>query len=184
MLRTAGWRERNEDGILEKNGVPFVIRLFFQRGIRLDEALARQIQINLLSIGVDVNPRPLSRLELNDQLAKRDFEAVLMDYDFEDNVEALIDFFAEDGNANFTGFVSNTFQKYIGFHEQMDAKGRITMVQSMQRVVNQDQPVTFLFHKWLEHHIINSRKLDVDNIKDFDNLGAIRPFDQWILLGQ
>jgi ABC-type oligopeptide transport system substrate-binding subunit len=148
----------------------------------LDEAIARQIQINLLSIGVDIKPRPVNRIELNDRLQSNDFEAVLMDWNYEDNVQSLMDFFAEDGARNYTGYQSSTFQKYLGFYRQMDSKGRATVVQSMQKVINADQPVTFLFHKWNEHHIFNTTR--VRNVKDIDNKGAIRPFDQWILVEQ
>ncbi|RMF62369.1 MAG: hypothetical protein D6743_12180, partial [Calditrichaeota bacterium] len=80
LLKEAGWRDHDRDGILDRNGVPFRLQLFYPKGLRLEEAISRQILINLIKIGVEVTPRPLSKHELNLRLESGEFDAVLMDY--------------------------------------------------------------------------------------------------------
>lgn len=178
----AGWRDTNRDGILEKDGRPFIMQLYYQKGLRLDEAISRIIKINLIKLGIDVQPKPLTKAEMNDRLALGDFEAVLMDYTFENSVESLRAFFSRNGEMNYCGYSSRTFERYLSFHDEATSQRRKkTLIKSMQNVINQDQPVTFLYFKWLTHYIVN-----VDRFANFRYVmgpesGQIRPFEEWII---
>ncbi|MFQ5770569.1 MAG: ABC transporter substrate-binding protein [bacterium] len=183
LLQQAGWRDSNRDGILEKAGVPFRINLFFQKGLSLDEAISRQIKINLIKIGVDVQPKPVSKSEINNRLATSDFDAVLMDHTFENNIQSLAEFFSANGLKNYMGYRSNTFENYLKFYNQIDDAGKkVTFIKSMQGVINKDQPVNFLYFKWLTHYMVNINK--IANYRDTagqETKGKLRPFEQWII---
>ncbi|HEX9655099.1 MAG TPA: ABC transporter substrate-binding protein, partial [bacterium] len=103
LLSEAGWTDTDGDGILDKGGAPFRINLSYQKGLSIDEEISRQVKINLIKIGVDVIPRPLPKSRINEQLASGEFDAVLMDYTFENNVESLQAFFSMDGEKNCMG---------------------------------------------------------------------------------
>ncbi len=182
LLAAEGWRDSDGDGILDRDGRRLSLQLLYLKGVILDAAIARQIKINLLEIGIDVQPRPLTRREINARLAAGDFDAVLMDYTFSEDIESLAEFFSAAGPHNYMGYQSTTFERYLRFfNEARDPDQKVTLVKSMQRVINQDQPVTFLYFKWWTHYLINTRRLA--NYRDVeDNKGRIRPFDEWILL--
>lgn len=181
ILGEAGWHDTNRDGILEKNGVPFVMGLYYQKGLRLDEAISRIIKINLIKIGIDVKPKPLSKEQINNHLSTKDFEAILMDHVFADNVESLSEFFSIAGQKNYMGYHSNTFENYLKFYrDSEDRDRRKTLIKSMQSVINQDQPVTFLYFKWLTHYLVNVEKFENFRYTEGADRGKIRPFEEWI----
>jgi ABC-type transport system substrate-binding protein len=170
--------DSDKDGILEKSGKPLRFSLFYQKGVTLDEAISRLIKIDLIKIGVDVIPKPLTKGEINDRLSSGDFEAVLMDYTFENSIQSLEDFFAADGPMNYMGYRSSVFENRLGFYRQTDKSStRKTLIKSLQIVINQDQPVNFIYFKWNTHYMINIQKLD--NYRD--SRGVIRPFEEWII---
>ncbi len=181
LLTEAGWRHQDGDGILDKNGKKLSFTLFYQKGLFLDAAVARQIKINLLEIGVEVNPKPLTLSEINDRLATHDFDAVLTQHTFAENIEALQAFFGRNGALNYMGYTSKTFEYYAKFFlETGNPQQKRTLIKSMQRVINQDQPVTFLYFKWWTHYLINTEKLA--NYRDLKDVkGRILPFDEWII---
>ncbi|MFQ6113468.1 MAG: ABC transporter substrate-binding protein [bacterium] len=178
LLFEVGIVDSDRDGILDKSGKPLRFSLFYQKGLILDEAISRLIKIDLIKIGVDVNPKPLTKKEINDNLRSGTFEAVLMDHTFENNVQSLEDFFSADGSMNYPGYRSSIFETRSRFYHQTENPGtRKTLIKSMQIVVNEDQPVNFLYFKWNTHYMINIRKLD--NYRD--SQGNIRPYEEWII---
>ncbi|NIR51320.1 hypothetical protein GWO43_22295 [candidate division KSB1 bacterium] len=178
LLAQEGWRDVNGDGIIEKNGVPFKFDFYYRKGLSLDEQISRQIKISLIQIGIEINPKPLTKIKLNNKLASHEFDAVLMDRTFEENVESLEAFFSDTGMKNYMGYHNSTFQNYLKFfHEAKDPDRKVTLIKGMQRVVNRDQPVTFLYFKWWTHYVINVQKFG--NFRD--DRGRIRPFDEWII---
>lgn len=183
LLKEAGWRDKNREGVLQKAGVPFRITLYFQKGLSIDEAISRQVKINLLKIGVDVNPRPLTKSEINDHLHTRDFDAVLMDYTFENNIASLEEFFSANGSNNYMSYHSNTIENYLKFyHEIDDEKQKVTLIKSMQSIINRDQPVNFFYFKWLTHYLVNVNKFEnFRNLESKEALGRFRPFEEWII---
>lgn len=181
LLREAGWRDRDGDGILDKNGVPFRIDFFYQKGLSLDEAISRQVKIDLIQIGVEVNPKPLAKSKINDFLHSGDFDAVLIDHTFEDNVQSLEDFFSANGARNYLAYRSRTFENYLRFYrETKDPDQKKTLIKSMQAVINRDQPVCFLYFKWWKLYLINVEKFaNYRNLEDAK--GSVRPFEQWVI---
>ncbi len=181
ILAEEGWRDSNRDGVLDKNGEPFVLNLYYQKGLRIDVAVSRIIKINLIKLGIDVRPKPLAKSEMNDRLASGAFEAVLLDHTFENNIESLSDFLSEHGAMNYTGYRSATVENYIRFyHEATDPKRKKTLIKGIQSVVNEDQPVSFLYFKWLTHDLVNVEKFQNIRYTEGPRRGSIRPFEEWI----
>ncbi len=185
MLWQRGWRDTNKDGVLDKNGVPFVMELIYQKGARLDEAISRIVKIDLIKLGIDVHPRPLTRQQINDRLATADFDAILLDHVFADNAGSLKDFFSAHGKQNYMGYKSPVLERYVRFFENSRSKARRkTLIKSMQKVINQDQPVTFLYFKWLTHYLVNIERFENFRYTEGPSRGKIRPFEEWRLRTQ
>lgn len=183
LLEQAGWKDSDKDGIRDKNGIPLRLTMYYPKGVRIDEQVAREIKINLLNINVDIQPKPLPMHEINDRLVSRDFEIVLMDYIFENNVESLAEFFSASGEKNYMGYKNQTFDNYLKFYYEDDNKNRRkTLIKSMQKIVNEDQPVTFLYFKWLTHYLVNVNKFEhFLDTESKEKTGAILPFEQWVI---
>lgn len=178
LLKEAGWRDSDGDGILDKSGKQLGFNLFYQKGLSLDEEISRLIKINLIKIGVDVTPKPLSKSKINDQLGAGNFDAILMDYTFNNKIESIIDFFSADGSQNYMGYRSSTLERYLkSYYNTTNPTTKETLLKSMQVVINKDQPVKFLYFKWLTHYMLNIEKFD--NYRD--KKGNIRPFEEWII---
>lgn len=178
ILRQIGWRDSNRDGILDKSGRPLRFNLFYQKGLSLDEEISRLIKINLIKIGVDVVPKPLSKSQINDFLTSGSFDAILMDHTFEENIENLVEFFSAKGSKNYMRYRSSTFERYFKFYQETtNPNTRKTLLKSMQVVVNKDQPVNFLYFKWVTHYLVNIEKFE--NYRD--KRGNIRPYEEWII---
>lgn len=178
LLSEEGWRDSDGDGVLDKNGVPLRLSLFYSRGVRIDNEISRLIKINLLEIGVEIIPKPLSKNQINENLASGDFDAVLMEHVFEESMESLEAFFSQQGELNYMGYHNNTLENYFKFfHSSSDQEKHRTLIRSTQNLLNRDQPVTFLYFKWVTHYLINVDKLD--NYRDAG--GNLRPYNEWIL---
>ena len=183
LLQEIGWKDTDGDGILEKDGHPLKLTLFYQKGVRIDEQIAREIKINLLKINVDIQPKPLTRHEINRHLAQGDFEIVLMGHTFTEDVQSIADFFSSSGALNYMGYRNRTFENYLRFYYEDENKSkRKTLIKSMQKVVNADQPVTFLYFKWLTHHLVNINKFEhYLDTQSKNRKGQLLPFEQWIV---
>lgn len=181
-LKEEGWHDDNRNGILEKNGKALTIDLFYQKGLRLDEQISRIIKINLIKLGIDVRPKPLEKRTLNDKMATGDFDAALTDHTFEDGLESLESFFSVRGDKNYAGYKNSTLERYIGFYKNAKKSSqRLTLLQSLQSVINSDQPATFLYFKWLTHYLVNVEKFENFRYTEGPKSGKIRPFEEWLL---
>ncbi len=181
ILAEEGWHDSDRDGILDKNGSRLTLTLYYQKGLRIDETISRNIKINLIKLGIDVQPRPLSKRDLNDKLHTGDFQAVLTDHVFMESMESLYEFFAAKGQQNFARYRSRTLENYFRFYaETEEPQGRKTLIQSVQNVVNQDQPITFLYFKWLTHFVVNVEKFDNFRHTEGPGRGDVRPFEEWV----
>ncbi|MBN1350526.1 hypothetical protein JXJ21_14010 [candidate division KSB1 bacterium] len=178
-LHENGWSDYDDDGILENyTGKSFKLNLIYGRGLVLDEILVRWIKVNWNEIGIDVKPVPMKKSEIEQRLKQRNFDAILMTHQFSDSLESLESFFSIKGKNNFMGYYSRQIERGIEFHKQIsDVSRRKTLLQSIQRVINEDQPASFLYFKMLYYNFVNTNRIAIY----FDENGDLLPFEQWIL---
>lgn len=182
LLQDVGWIDRDGDGILDKGGAPLQLTLYYPKGLRIDEAISRHIKINLIKIGIDVKPRPLTKSNINDALASGNFEAVLTEHTFDNGLHSIEEVFSADGEENYMGYRNNTLENYLKFYyANENPDKRRTLIKSMQSVINLDQPVTFLYFKWLTHYLVNVEKFDNYRETEGEARGRLKPFEEWII---
>jgi len=79
LLAEAGWKERNGDGLLVKDGVPFTFELLTNQGNDERKKVAEIIQAKLREIGVGVEIRMLEWAALlKEHIKKRQFQAIIL----------------------------------------------------------------------------------------------------------
>lgn len=79
LLAEAGWRDTNGDGILDKNGVPFVFEIILNQGNEVRRKSAEIIQRRLAQIGITVKIRTVEwSAFLKEFINKRKFEATIL----------------------------------------------------------------------------------------------------------
>jgi len=79
LLAEAGWKERNGDGLLVKDGVPFTFELLTNQGNDERKKVAEIIQAKLREVGVGVDIRILEWAALlKEHIKKRQFQAIIL----------------------------------------------------------------------------------------------------------
>jgi len=79
LLGEAGWRDRDGDGILERDGKPFRFTIRTNQGNSVRIQTAEIIQRRLKAIGIDVNIHVVEWAAfINTFIRKRDFEAIIL----------------------------------------------------------------------------------------------------------
>jgi peptide/nickel transport system substrate-binding protein len=79
LLAEAGWKERNADGLLVKDGRPFTFELMTNQGNEERRKIAEIIQASLKELGVQVEIRIIEWASLlKEYLKKKRFEAIVL----------------------------------------------------------------------------------------------------------
>ena len=176
LLKSAGWLETNRDGILVRNGEPLRFSIFYDESTQLKEDIIRQIKISWNEINVDVIPIPLSFRQIEERLRSGSYDAVLLRHRFEETLASLEDFF----NPGFLNYDSPRLQR--AFANAKKYQGTEAFRANMQRIqllINQDQPVSFLYHPWQTWHAINLVKFE-----NFIDRGKLKLYQEWLLRPQ
>jgi peptide/nickel transport system substrate-binding protein len=179
LLQNEGWRDTDHDNILDRDGQPLRFRLFFPEGLSVDEQVVRQIEIDWLRLGIDVQPIAMKASALNDRIKTGDFDALLHKQRFDETPESLESYFGDGtGSGQFSYFNAN-FNRTLQFCKRLkDSKARIPSLQRLQLILNEDQAATFLYSQWNTYYVIHHTKFD-----NYLNLGKrqLKPFLEWRL---
>lgn len=179
LLSNDGWRDSDRDNILDRDGQPLRFRLFFPEGLTVEEQMVRQIKIDWLRLGIDVQPIPMAASALNERLKSGDFDAVLQKHRFEETPESLEDFFGDGLGGGQLKYSNPNYNRTLVSSKRLkDSKAQMPSLQRLQLILNEDQPAAFLFSQWNTYYIVNHAKFD-----NYLNLAGrqIRPFLEWRL---
>ncbi|MFQ5631102.1 MAG: hypothetical protein ACE5I1_20200, partial [bacterium] len=103
-------------------------------------------------------------------------EAVLWEHTFDENIDAVYDFFTNP-KKSFIRFSNESYNRFYNLAKQSsDRKRIIALAQGMQAALNKQCVVSFLFFKWYDYAIINAAK--IDNVRDLSS-GQINPVNKW-----
>ena len=150
LLEEAGWRDINGDGILEKDGKPFVFELVLSQGNETRQKCAEIIQRQLAEVGIAVKIRVLEWAAfINDFITKRRFDAVILGWTIPPDPDAYDVWHSSKTAPEELNFIS---YKNAEVDELLE-KGRSTFNQRerkkyydrFQEILAEDQPYTFLY---------------------------------------
>jgi peptide/nickel transport system substrate-binding protein len=150
LLREAGWTKINKEGVLEKDGKPFVFEIVVNQGNETRQKCAEIIQRQLKEIGIVVKIRVLEWSSfVTDFINKRRFDAVILGWTIPLDPDAYDVWHSSKTAPEELNFIS---YKNLEADEMLE-KGRSTFNQKerkkyydrFQEILAEDQPYTFLY---------------------------------------
>jgi peptide/nickel transport system substrate-binding protein len=163
-LDAAGWTDSDGDGVRDRDGVALGFDLLTNQRSPIYGDVAKIVQSNLREVGVDARPRLLEWQTVLASHRSRDFEAVLTNWvldNFRVDPRPLFhgSQVAVEGSANRSSYANPVADSLMDLGARTTDEGRAREIWAeFARVLQQDQPVSFLF--WQEELAGVSRRLE------------------------
>jgi peptide/nickel transport system substrate-binding protein len=150
LLHEAGWTKLNSEGILEKDGKPFIFEIVTNQGNETRQKCAEIIQRQLKEIGIIVKIRVLEwSAFVTDFINKRRFDSVILGWTIPLDPDAYDVWHSSKTAPEELNFISYKNPEA----DEMLEKGRSTFDQKerkkyydrFQEILAEDQPYTFLY---------------------------------------
>jgi len=150
LLADAGWKEKNNDGILVKDGKPFKFTILTNQGNQQRLMTAQIIQQRLRLVGIDVKIRVVEWAAfLKEFVNKGNFEVVLLAWSISQDPD-MYDIWHSSknkpGELNFIGFNNPEVDRLlIEGRSTFDIEKRKKAYFRIQEILADEQPYTFLY---------------------------------------
>ncbi len=149
MLAEAGWKDRNSDGILEKDGKPFRFTVLTNQGNNERIRTAEIIQQNLKVVGIDVKIRVMEWQAFLDQIDKRSFEAIILGWSMGRDPD-IYDIWhsskTKKGEYNFIGYKNAEIDRLlVEGRRTFDIEKRKKIYYRIHEILSEEQPYAFLY---------------------------------------
>lgn len=165
LLAEAGWTDHDGDGTIDKGGVPFRFEILSNQGNqeRIDAVVMAQEQLR--RVGIDARPRVMEFNAMIDGLIDRTFEAMIWGWGMPTTLDLRYAYHSGEigTGSNYSGYRNPEVDRLI---DEMDELAEIEdaeeILHRLQRIIHEDQPVTFL---WESQRIngVSSRLHDLDS---------------------
>ncbi|KJJ83634.1 oligopeptide-binding protein AppA [Candidatus Omnitrophus magneticus] len=149
LLNSAGWRDSDNDGILEKDGKKFSITLLTNQGSELRENTATIIQKYWRIVGVDLKINIIAWPAFIEQfINKKNFEVVLLGWQLAVDPDPYA-VWHSDAIKNGLNFISYSNKEVDMLIEQgrrtFDINKRVEIYRKIHEKIAEDAPYGFLF---------------------------------------
>lgn len=148
ILAERGFADRDGDGVVERDGVPFAFELTTNSGNRVRTDATVMIQEQLARIGVRATPRPLEIHALTELNLAGEFDATLMGWAIDTTLDFRPYFHSQEmaEGWNFIGYgspdVDRALETVSAAATALDTRPPLV---ELQRLLHADQPYTFLW---------------------------------------
>lgn len=149
LLDEAGWTDSNNDGVRDKDGVPFKYEWIFPSGSPEYEQLATVYKEELTAAGIDVTLRPLEWASFLESVNKRSFDACSMAWvsDVESDPYQIWHSTQAESGSNYVGFNVPEADRIIEEARlEFDPEKRGEMYRRFHAIIHEEQPYTFLYN--------------------------------------
>lgn len=150
LLAQAGWREKNSDGILTKNGKPFQFTILTNQGNQQRLLTAQIVQQRLKQIGIDVRIRVVEWATfLKEFVDKGNFEVILLGWNTSQDPD-MYDVWhsskTNPGELNFIGYKNPEVDRLlVEGRGTFDLEKRKRAYFRIQEILADELPYTFLY---------------------------------------
>lgn len=176
LLRAAGWDDRDGDGVLDREGIPFRFEFLLPSGSRLGEQVATILQENLKRAGIRIEIRKLEWAVFIQRINERNFDACTLGWSlsWESDPFQLWHSSQAAKGSNYVGFVNEEADRIIeSARQEFDASKRRELYRRFHQILHDDQPYTFLFTRE-ELEAVSSRFRNV-NVYPM----GLKPIEWW-----
>ncbi len=149
MLAEAGWKDANNDGILDKDGRPFRFTVMTNQGNSERIRTAEIIQQNLKAVGIEVNIRVMEWQAFLDQIDKRSFDAMILGWSMSRDPD-LYDIWhsskTRKGEYNFIGYKNAEVDRLlVEGRRTFKVEKRKKIYYRIHEILAEEQPYAFLY---------------------------------------
>jgi peptide/nickel transport system substrate-binding protein len=150
ILAESGWRDTDEDLILEKGGRELAFTILADEGDLLKEAVARRLKWQLFQAGVRVEVELLPPQELfEERLYPGDYQAVLLQFNAGVDPDKYLTFFWHSKNigySNLGAYSSPEVDRLIeAGRRSLDFEERRDLYRRIHAQISRDRPALFLY---------------------------------------
>ena len=150
LLKQAGWKDTDNDGVIDKDGVPFSFVILTNQGNKMRELSATIIQENLRKIGIDVKIRIIEWSSfIHQYIDKRNFEAVLLGWSLSYDPDCFSIWHSSqigEGKYNFISYSNKRVDRLLAQGRRVfDLDKRKRIYYEIHRILADEQPYTFLY---------------------------------------
>jgi len=149
MLAEAGWKDLDNNGILEKNGKPFRFTIMTNQGNTERIRTAEIMQQNLKALGIDVNIRVMEWQAFLEQIDKRSFDAIILGWSMGRDPD-IYDIWhsskTKKGEYNFIGYKNAEVDRLLVEGRRIfDMEKRKKIYFRIHAILAEEQPYAFLY---------------------------------------
>ncbi len=150
LLKDAGWRDSDGDGILDKDGKKFSFTLLTNFGNDQRKQACEMIQKYLSQVGIEVKIQVLEwGIFLREHIDKKNFEAVLLAWQLPPDPD-IFDIFHSSrqapGQFNFVGYENKDVDRHLEEgRRSFEEAARSRAYHEIHRILAEEEPYTFLY---------------------------------------
>ena len=154
LLREAGWKDTDGDGVLDKvidgKSTPFRFEIKFNSGNTIRKSVVLTLQDELKKHGISVSVRQLDWTIFLDDVKNHKFDAMVLGWAMSvrdpDSFQVWHSSQAENKGSNMISYKNARVDKILeDYRREFDPKIRIELYSEFQRILHDAQPYTFLF---------------------------------------
>ena len=149
LLAQAGWRDSDNDGILDKNGVKFSFTMLQISTSSIQQKMMPIIKESFAAAGIDMKIQNVEWSVYIRRLDERKYDACCLGWmsNFDpDMYQIWHSSQRSSGGSNHIGYANAELDKIIvQMRETFDMKERIRLAHRISEILHEDQPYTFLF---------------------------------------
>jgi peptide/nickel transport system substrate-binding protein len=184
LLGEAGWKDTDGDGILDKEidgqRMPFRFEIKFNSGNDIRKSVGLALQDELRKHGIDANVRALDWTIFLDEVRNHKFDAVILGWAMSVNEPDAYQVWhssqAENRSSNMISYKNPRVDAILEeYRRTFDANKRIEQYREFQRILNVEQPYTFLFMQKAVT-AVSRRFQGVEVLAS----GGLRPLEWWV----
>ena len=154
ILGEAGWKDTDGDGVLDKTidgkKVPLRFQIKINSGNDVRKSVALVLQNELNKRGVAASVREVDWTIFLDDVKNHNFDAVILGWSMSvsegDSYQVWHSSQAANKGSNHVSYKNSRVDKILeDYRREFDHKKRVEMSKEFQRILNDEQPYTFLF---------------------------------------
>jgi peptide/nickel transport system substrate-binding protein len=148
LLAEKGWKDRDGDGFLVRDGRRFAFELATNVGNQQRTDSMVMIQEQLRRIGIEAMPRLVAFNPLMERVNRGAYEAVIMRWAMPTDLDLTFAFHSDsiaDGD-NVFGYTDPEVDRLLeAARSSPDTETRLALLHAIQRAIHRDQPMTILY---------------------------------------